>query len=49
MESNCTQTCQNTAGSYQCDCHFGYDLDVDGFTCNGEQLIFIPVDVLVWN
>ena len=36
-ENNCTQLCQNTLGSYQCGCDFGYDLNVDGFSCNGKD------------
>ena len=33
---NCTQTCINTAGSYECSCQTGYVLADDGINCNGE-------------
>ena len=32
----CTQTCDNTDGSYQCSCWDGYELTSDGYTCIGE-------------
>ena len=32
---NCSQLCNNTLGSYQCDCEGGYTLDTDQLTCNG--------------
>ena len=31
----CTQTCDNTEGSYQCSCWNGYELTSDGHTCTG--------------
>ena len=31
----CTQTCDNTDGSYQCSCWDGYELTEDGHTCTG--------------
>ena len=36
---NCSQYCSNTAGSYECSCRDGYQLDDDGRSCNG--IIFI--------
>ena len=41
---NCTQTCTNTVGSFTCGCSSGYELDVDGTTCNG---MYKPL-VLFW-
>ena len=32
---DCTQACTNTPGSYTCGCNPGYELDGDGFSCNG--------------
>ena len=32
--SPCTQICENTEGSFRCDCHSGYSLDEDGVTCS---------------
>ena len=32
---NCAQVCTNTPGSYTCGCDPGYELDGDGFSCNG--------------
>lgn len=33
---NCDQLCDNTEGSFVCSCTEGFELDVDGLTCNGE-------------
>ena len=32
---NCSQLCNNTFGSFDCDCSTGYELDMDKSTCNG--------------
>ena len=32
---DCEQLCQDTDGSYICDCSLGYNLNVDGRTCTG--------------
>ena len=33
---NCSQTCTNTEGSYQCSCHDGYAMDpLDIYACRG--------------
>ena len=32
----CTQTCNNTVGSYQCSCRDGYELTSDGYNCTGK-------------
>ena len=32
---NCSHICTNTIGSYYCSCITGYQLNVDGKTCNG--------------
>jgi len=34
----CTQTCNNTDGSYQCSCWDGYELTSDGHNCTGEYI-----------
>ena len=31
----CTQTCDNTDGSYQCSCRDGYELTSDDHNCAG--------------
>ena len=31
----CTQSCNNTAGSYYCSCLIGYELANDNHTCDG--------------
>ena len=33
--NNCTQTCTNTEGGFNCGCNSGFVWDVDGVTCNG--------------
>jgi len=33
----CSQRCNNTPGSYHCECNNGYRLTSDGFTCEGTQ------------
>ena len=35
--ASCTQICQNTVGSYTCNCRSGYRLDGNGYTCNGKS------------
>ena len=37
---NCAQVCTNTPGSYMCGCDPGYELDGDGFSCNGKGFTF---------
>lgn len=32
-EHNCTHYCVNTIGHYKCECPMGYDLAIDGRTC----------------
>ena len=36
---NCAQVCTNTPGSYMCGCDPGYELDGDGFSCNGKMCL----------
>ena len=37
----CTQTCDNTDGSYQCSCWKGYELNDDNHTCVGKIIVVI--------
>ena len=32
----CAQMCDNTIGSYTCDCHTGFRLNSDSRNCNGK-------------
>lgn len=34
---NCDQTCTDLPGSYFCNCSMGYELNVDGHTCDGKN------------
>ena len=34
----CQQVCNNTIGSYLCDCRIGYALNDDGRTCSGTKI-----------
>ena len=33
----CSQICTNTHGSFACACEHGYQLQLDGFTCQGND------------
>ena len=33
----CDQNCTNTVGNFSCSCDSGYDLNVNGFLCDGEK------------
>ena len=33
--NDCEHVCNNTVGSYDCDCNTGYDLQADGISCAG--------------
>ena len=37
---DCQQTCENTEGSYECQCKSGYELNDDQKTCDGLLLIY---------
>jgi len=39
----CTQTCNNTDGSYQCYCWDGYELTSDEYICVGKDNIVIAI------
>lgn len=42
----CDHTCINTIGSYACTCNSGYNLNVDGRTCDGTLLIVLLLESL---
>ena len=33
----CVHLCTNTPGSYLCTCDSGYQLEADGFSCQGKN------------
>lgn len=35
----CSQSCNNTIGSFSCGCRLGYELTNDGKTCEGILLL----------
>ena len=37
----CSQLCTNTNGSYECSCVLGYELNADGFSCNGNACVLL--------
>ena len=39
------KVCTNTPGSYTCGCNPGYELDGDGFSCNGKLVDFCTIKV----
>ena len=39
----CNQGCINTPGSFQCNCSEGYQLNEDGFTCDGNLKIYTSI------
>ena len=41
LHNMCSQHCNNTEGSHFCDCYVGYELQDDGLTCTGEQMVHI--------
>ena len=45
--AGCSQVCNNTEGSYYCDCYPGYELGLNNHTCNGRCTTFTKV--LIYN
>ena len=41
----CEHDCVNLISSYECSCRSGYSIDINGFSCNGIVIKFVPVDV----
>lgn len=37
----CEQLCNNTHGSHNCLCYDGYELNIDGFSCTGEEPLML--------
>ena len=43
----CSMLCNNTFGSFFCDCSLGFELDADKQSCNGRNLcIIISIDCI---
>ena len=32
----CRHNCQNSEGSFTCSCNYGYQLNSDGYSCEGN-------------
>ena len=43
MTDECQHICNNTIGSYVCDCRIGYALNSDGRTCRGTCMHVIEI------
>ena len=39
----CSQNCSNTDGSYECSCMDGYQLNSNGYSCNGMITVVKPL------
>ena len=37
----CSQICENTPGSYECFCEEGFELNKDGYQCEGIDLVIV--------
>ena len=44
----CSQICENSVGSFRCQCRNGYDLGPDKTSCSGKDLItVIAITIIV--
>ena len=43
MDNNCAQMCQNTNGSYSCECRDGYSLASNGYSCYGKSTLMSTI------
>ena len=44
--SPCEHTCTNTPGSFECSCNSGYELGLDGLSCDGITIIAVVANVV---
>ncbi len=44
--AGCTPICINTRDSYDCDCSVGFELDISGLTCAGENIRLLETNYL---
>lgn len=44
---NCDQTCTNHQGHFTCSCLSGYNLDIDGRTCNGKLVMYTKLNIMI--
>ena len=47
MIHSCQQVCINTPGSHSCDCFEGFELSIDGISCEGlwlkqHKIYYVP-------
>ena len=42
---DCSQLCNNSIGNFTCYCTEGYNLDIDGKTCNGK-LLYLEINYI---
>ena len=40
--TECEQVCENTIGSFECNCRQGFNLQPDGKSCEGEPSMHSP-------
>ena len=44
---DCSQTCENNKGSYECGCKSGYELNSDKTSCDG-MIILIVYSIMIF-
>ena len=43
--SPCRHICTNNEASYRCSCNIGYELNPDGHTCDGIDIVLLCIRI----